>query len=358
MSEYKEEIEFKDKEKTIQLLHTLPSFCTTFYEGRQMRLSAKTQWNYANKMKIFLLFLTDKTDIFYEKPLTEFTLDDLAKVTPEIARNFVTYINNKAAKPKSRKTNSLTTTDNYIASISAYYNYFIKGGTKLSDGSDFLINPFSTIDRAKREKKQIIYLDSEEQEKYLNTVNSGKGLSDRQLLYHNKNSIRERCIVELLLDTGIRVSELVGIDLEDINLDKCSIFIKRKGSKEDTVYFSDNMKEILIDYLEYRNAVYNNTDSAALFLSSTAKNKGERLSVRSVERIIKKYAVAAKLQKGSKITPHKLRSTFAMDTLEKSGNIELVRKMLGHENITTTNNYAQAQDKDKENNRNIRHTEG
>ena len=180
----------------------------------------------------------------------------------------------------------------------------------------------------------------------MGTIQSGEGLSKRQKLSLDKNMLRELCICSLLLDTGIRVSELVGIDIDDINMNKNMIYINRKGAKEGHVYFSQDMKMLLEEYLEFREYYSPTDDERALFLASTAKNKGHRLSVRSVQLLVKKYAIAAKIPKARQITPHKLRSSFAMDALKATGNLALVQKMLGHDNISTTTIYAQAEDSD------------
>ena len=157
----------------------------------------------------------------------------------------------------------------------------------------------------------------------------------------------------LLLDTGIRVSELVGLDIDDINFKDCCMYIQRKGDKPDTIYFSDKMKNILLDYLEFRKEMYPTDDNRAVFVVTVGRYQGERVSVRCVERTVKKYAMASNIPQSSKITPHKLRSTFAMNMLDKTGNIALLKEQLGHESITTSSLYARAKNTDKQKNRNI-----
>ena len=339
MSDYQKQQDSKYVSLTLSLLDTMPKFCMLFYDGKQQRLTPKTQWMYANRMNIFLYFLHENIEYFENREIKYYELDDLKRLTSEDVNNFVTYLNHKKTSKNSVTYNKKETAANYIACISAYFNYFVKN-------SYLDHNPFEAIENVKKRKKELIYLDKKEQSSLLEVIQSGEGMTKRQQKYLDKNVLRELCICSLLLDTGIRVSELVGIDLDDINMDKNIIYINRKGAKEDHVYFSMDMKMILEEYLEFRDIYSPADDERALFLASTAKNKGKRLSVRSVERLVKKYAIAAKLPKARQITPHKLRSSFAMEALRETGNLALVQKMLGHENIATTTIYAQAEDTD------------
>ena len=339
MSNYKQQQDSKYIALTLSLLDTMPDFCMKFYDGKQQRLTPKTQWMYANRMNMFLHFLHDNVKYFEDKDISEYTLADLKYITTEDANNFVTYLNHKKPSKKADTFNKKETSANYIACISAYFTYFVKN--RYLD-----INPFEAVENIKKRKKDLIYLDEEEQNSLLGTIQSGEGLSKRQKLALDKNMLRELCICSLLLDTGIRVSELVGIDIDDINMNKNMIYINRKGAKEGHVYFSQDMKMLLEEYLEFREYYSPTDDERALFLASTAKNKGHRLSVRSVQLLVKKYAIAAKIPKARQITPHKLRSSFAMDALKATGNLALVQKMLGHDNISTTTIYAQAEDSD------------
>jgi len=355
MSDYKEIQESIDMEKTKELLEQLPELCRTFYEAKQLSLTPKTQLNYAKKIKMYFEFLHEKIPPLKKKEITDFTLDDFASVTVDIAMRYVTYLSYRRPDPKSERRNKKKTVDSYVECASTYYSYFIKNQYKLSDGSTISFNPFSAIERSKSRRKEVIYMDKNEQDRFLSSVSSGQGLSKRQLAFHDKTALREICICQILLDTGIRVSELVGLDIEDVDLVKCCMHVNRKGEHEDVVYFSDVTREIINEYIESREIYCPEAYERALFLSSTTSSRGNRLSVRSVERLVKKYALAAKIPNAHQITPHKLRSTYAMEILDKTGNLALVQRLLGHENITTTTIYAQAQESDKRDNRNIRY---
>ncbi len=156
-----------------------------------------------------------------------------------------------------------------------------------------------------------------------------------------------------MCDTGIRVSELVGLDLKDIDLNRCRISVQRKGGNIDLVYFSDDTKDLIVDYMAVRKKI---AKSDAFIVSFVGNNKGNRISVRSIELLIKKYALASGVTNADKMTQHKRRHTCAMSLLKATGNIALVQKQLGHKSITSTTVYAEADDSDLASIRNIRHT--
>ena len=343
--DYKNETYLIYKQKTDELLTTLPPFCTKARNERSLRLTEKTQYDYAYKMSIFLNYLHENNSYFKYKDIKDTTIEDLGLLTKDDAVEFISWVLKRHCNEKNGKLNKKTTANVYIATISSYYKLFI---------SDNLLtyNPFSGIDREKRHEKDIIYMKESQIDDFLNAVCAGEGLTAKEKVFHEKNSIRDICMCCLLLDTGMRVSELVGLDLDDIDFKECCIYIQRKGNKPDTVFFSDKMKNILEEYLEFRKTMYPTDDNRAVFVVTIGRYQGDRISVRSVERTVKKYAKASNIPQFSKITPHKLRSTYAMSMLDETGNIALLKEQLGHESITTSSLYARAKDSDKKAKRN------
>ena len=314
-----------------------------------MRLSAKTQYDYAFKMKIFLEYLHDNNQQFSKKTIKEITLHDLSLLTADNFAEFVAWILRQPAFKNSsirQEKNKPSTADNYLACLSSYMSFFCR--------NDMLTkNPLLGVDRKKKTKKPIIYLRDDERSDYLNTVYTGVGLTNRQKSAWNRTKLRETCVVQILIDTGIRVSELVGLDINDVDLKHFRLSVQRKGDKADNVYFSDTTADLLAEYLAIRKSMpMENKNEQALFLVSTGKYKGARLGVRSVEKMVKKFAKAAGIPEFQKITPHKLRSTYAMAMLHATGNEMIVKEQLGHENIATTALYSTGTEKDKIENRN------
>ena len=147
----------------------------------------------------------------------------------------------------------------------------------------------------------------------------------------------------------MRVSELQGINLHDIDFDNCSIIITRKGGNISTIYFSDEAKEPLYEYYMYRKNIEGVSGADALFTSA----QGVRLSVRAIEKLVKKYATATLPGKGNHISPHKMRSSFAMTFYEETKDILALQRKLGHKSIAVTNIYAKATDEKMKETRNV-----
>ena len=154
--------------------------------------------------------------------------------------------------------------------------------------------------------------------------------------------MKSQAIITLLLGTGIRVSECVGLDKNNIDFKNNGILIKRKGGYEDIVYFGEEVHKALTDYMNEREHIMPESGHEnALFLS--LQNK--RISVRSVELLVKKYAKTVTSLK--KITPHKLRSTYGTTLYQETGDIYLVADVLGHKDVNTTKKHYAAQNEER-----------
>ena len=172
----------------------------------------------------------------------------------------------------------------------------------------------------------------------LDQVEDGTKLTKKELEYHKKTKLRDVALLTLLLGTGIRVSECVGLDISDINFEVNGIKIRRKGGYEAIIYFGDEVETALLDYLEERNHIIPaEGHEKALFLSL----QNRRMAVRSVENLVKKYSSRVTTLK--KITPHKLRSTYGTALYQESGDIYLVADVLGHKDVNTTRKHYAAQ---------------
>lgn len=142
----------------------------------------------------------------------------------------------------------------------------------------------------------------------------------------------------LLLGTGLRVSECVGLNITDIDFGVDGLRVHRKGGKEVIVYFGEEVEQALREYLRERKEIVTaEGDEDALFLSMQRK----RINVRSVENLVKKYAKTVTPLK--KITPHKLRSTYGTNLYHETNDIYLVADVLGHSDVNTTKKHYAAQ---------------
>lgn len=182
-------------------------------------------------------------------------------------------------------------------------------------------NPAAGIATPKREKKLPTFLEIQEVENLLEAI-SGSKLAEK----------RDKALLETLYSSGIRVSELVGLNLEDADILGGVLRIRGKGKKERMVPIGKKSQEALRDYLEERNTQLGKSPSA-LFLNKS----GTRLTDRSVRRILIKYARKASIQKG--ISPHTLRHSFATHLLDRGADLRSVQELLGHESLSTTQIY-------------------
>ena len=199
------------------------------------------------------------------------------------------------------------------------------------------------MDSPKLHEKAIIRLEVDEIEKLLNEVESGEKLTQRQQSLHRNTQKRDLAIITLLLGTGIRVSECVGLNIDDINFDDLSIKVTRKGGNEAILYISNEVAEVLLAYIEQRRTVEAADDdaAAALFLSGQRK----RMQQRSIQYLVQKYSrIATPLKR---ITPHKLRSTYGTNLYRQSGDIYLVADVLGHKDVNTTRKHYAAMVEDR-----------
>ena len=191
--------------------------------------------------------------------------------------------------------------------------------------------------------KEIVRLDPNEVAILLDQVEDGTKMTKSQMKFHDKTKVRDLALLTLLLGTGIRVSECVGLDINDVDFDNLAIKVRRKGGYEDVVYFGEEVEEALLSYLDQRkHMIPMSGHEEALFLSL----QNRRMAVRSVENLVKKYASLVTTTK--KITPHKLRSTYGTTLYQETGDIYLVADVLGHKDVNTTRkHYAAMKDDHK-----------
>lgn len=329
---YHERINIENAVKLRTLLEKLPRFCRDFFRGIENTTSSRTRIAYAYDLGVFFEFLAINNPAVKNTPITDLKVDILDELTPLDIEEYLEYLNYYSSEGKEY-TNRENSKKRKLASLRSFYNYFYKKQI-------IKTNPPSLVDIPKIHEKEIIRLDPDEVALLLDEVESAESLTKSQKKFHAKTKVRDLALMTLLLGTGIRVSECVGLDIDDVDFNNNGIKIRRKGGNEVVVYFGDEVREALLSYIEERKQMipeegHNN----ALFLSLQMK----RMSVRSVENLVKKYSMG--VTKLKKITPHKLRSTYGTNLYCETGDIYLVADVLGHKDVNTTKkHYAAIED--------------
>lgn len=325
---YYEKREISSSDKCMEIVKTLPYYVSDFFIGIEPRTSALTRLNYAYDLRIFFLFLSEK--VFRDKKPSQIELSDLDLLQPSDFEYFISYLNHYIINGKEERCTE-TGKARKLSALRAFYKYFYNKNLLKANTPTKILTP-------KIHEKEIIRLESNEKKDeigdMLYVVENGDGLSKRQTAYHKLTKTRDTAIITLFLGTGIRISELVGLNINDFDFVTNSFVVTRKGGNRAVLYYNDEVKKALSDYMLLRKDLSDAVISEpALFLSL----QNRRISTRQVQELVKKYAKIVSPLK--KITPHKLRSTFGTNLYRQTGDIYVVADCLGHKDVNTTKKH-------------------
>ena len=312
---------------TREVLLDLPAVCTDFLRAIEPTTQPLTRYAYACDLRLFFQYLQSEVPRFAGKAPANWTCEELANVTARDINMYLEYLS-LYYKDDEAVTNAELGKMRKLSSLRSFYHYLFKNA---------LINSDITllVDMPKRQSKPRTRLEVNEVARLLDLVESGEKQTQHQKRYNDHTRLRDLAILTLFLGTGIRVSELVGIDIDDLDFDVGGFMVTRKGGSQAILYFPDEVATVLKDYLRARKAMtplpgHEN----ALFLSL----QNRRISVRAVQQMVKKYATqAAPLKKH--LRPHKRRSTFGTNLYRETGDIYLVADVLGHSDVNTTRRH-------------------
>lgn len=329
--------------KTKQILKQLPTFCEEYFRGVSSRTSALTRLNYAYDLRIFFDYLV-KEKFLGKHAIAEITLADLQSITVTDIEKFLDYVSFYERTQEYEDKEILLLAENgergksrKLSSIRALFKYLFKKEYLSS-------NVAALVETPKLHEKAIIRLEGDEIQKLLTAVETGEHLSERQQKLHQSTfGKRDTAIITLLLGSGIRVSECIGLNMEDVNFRENTIKVTRKGGNEVILYVNEEVMQVLSAYLDDRRkiTVADDRDQKALFLST----QRTRITQRQVQRLVQKYSSVSTPLKH--ITPHKLRSTYGTQLYRESGDIYLVADVLGHKDVNTTKRHYAAMSEDR-----------
>lgn len=245
------------------------------------------------------------------------------EISPDLIRKYRLWLN-RYQDPRSGQQLVAKTQNYHLIALRSFLKFLAK--------RDIASLSPEKIELGRSLMREVEFLDRDDLQRLLRSPGEIKGRANVKL--------RDKAILELLFSTGLRVGELAKLERENINLKRDEFTIRGKGGKLRLVFLSDSAKKALIDYLAKRR-----DPEPALFIAHDPAGKSQKrqtkkllnLTPRSIQRVIKKHALAAGITKD--ITPHTLRHTFATDLLQNGADLRAVQIMLGHASITTTQIY-------------------
>ena len=333
---YHEQTDIENTLRLRQVLETLPPFCRDYFRSIDATTTTKTRISYAYDIRIFFQFLLDTNPSFKGKSITDFTVDVLDQIKAVDIEEYEEYL--KVYQNGDRQeTNGERGLKRKISALRSFYAYYYKREM-------IQTNPAVLVDVPKIHQKSIVKLDADEVAMLLDYIeHCGDQLTGQKRVYYEKTKERDLAIVTLLLGTGIRVSECVGLDVEDVDFKNNGIKVTRKGGNEMVVYFGEEVENALKTYMytTRKTTIPLPGHENALFLSTQRK----RMGVQAVENMVRKYA--REVTPNKKITPHKLRSTYGTALYKETGDIYLVADVLGHKDVNTTKKHYAAIDENR-----------
>ncbi len=337
-----------DVQNTLQLrevLATMPRFAKSYFRAIEPRTASRTRLSYAYDVRTFFRFLQDSNPVFAKKPIEDWTVDMLDKLDAADMEEYQEFLKvyqirsdmAGATREVDEVTNGERGMKRKMSAIRAFFAYYYKRQMISS-------NPTLLVDMPKLHQKAITRLDDDETSALLDLIeHGGDTLTGQKKMYYEKTKGRDLALVTLLLGTGIRVSECVGLDIQDVDFRNNGIKVVRKGGNESIVYFGDEVERALRRYIEEDRVLITPLPGHenALFYSTQRR----RIGVQAVENMVKKYA--SQITTTKKITPHKLRSTYGTSLYRETGDIYLVADVLGHKDVNTTKTHYAAMDDDR-----------
>ena len=306
---------FEDHDKRLQLdldrvMLDMPPFSRMYFFGREQTLAMKTLHNTSFTIRNFFNFVAPNK--FQKRPI-DLSISDLDKINVHDIENYMEHISHTCSSGTIGQT---------VYTLNSFFRYYYRLGEISS-------NPVDRIDPPERKEKPIIRLTQDETKCLLATVDSGWCCGSK-LQVSEKWTLRNKTIIIFFLSTGIRLSELVGLDYGDIDLENACFQVRRKGGRHELCYMTTELVQTMQKYLQ---GFPKSNPADPLFES----RNGGRIEKQSVQVMVRGYCRKAGIDKH--ITPHKLRSTFGTNMYEKTRDIYLVAELLGHKDVSTTTKH-------------------
>ncbi|MBO6137529.1 MAG: tyrosine-type recombinase/integrase [Lachnospiraceae bacterium] len=313
----------------------LPPYCRDYFISLENRTQIRTRIAYAYDLQLFFYYIQSENPLYSECSIRDIPFEAIERLD---RKDFEEYMHFLRAYEKDGRygSNQDAALSRRLSSLRSFFTY-------LYDTDAIASNPVTKLHPPKKKDHPITVLEDEEVELLLRSLKTGDIWNEHERAYHSKTCKRDYALFYLLLNTGIRVSEAEGINVDDIDFEHNEIRIIRKGGRYDILGLSESVKEALQEYMdsERLSVLGESSSERALFVSS----RGKRLAVRSIQAMTEK--IGKRLFPMKHITPHKMRSTFGTAFQEREGDIFLTASMLGHSDVNTTKKHYVRQDKQK-----------
>lgn len=335
-SEYNTTLKLQKTAKFRELESLLPTYVHPYLDSMLVDYQINTLIAYTRDLITFFEFLSEMNPTLKGLALNQIPECILENLTIQDITEYRNYLSaNEGIYEHSNQASSI---ERRMAPLrgffqDAYLNGFLK------------VNPAILQNRHKRrrrEKHEIIYMNNNEVSNFVHTVENSLVESTKQQKFCQKTQLRDTAIITLMLNTGIRISECVGIDMEDLSFLDNSVKVVRKGGHEATIYFNEKVANALDAYIKLeRPRFISEANEKALFLSSQKK----RMAIRSIQVMVKKFAKESVHNKN--ISAHKLRSTYGSALYQATSDIYTVSERLGHSDISTSAKHYTAMTQDR-----------
>lgn len=321
----------KCNEDIARIKESLPDYAGAYIDAIAAKTDSSFRTGRAYAYELLLFFDYIKNVKKNPAPTPEY-LDSLRPMDIDAYINQLSgYVQTDENGEKKIRSMSASSKARNLAAVRGLYKYLLKN--RLVNN-----NPAALADTPRSKEKDVVCMDGDQVETVFEKLKN-TDISRERKQFAKRNQLRDTAMITLLLYTGIRVSECVGIDISDISFTENAVKVRRKGGREQTVYFNEEVKTALQDYIENERTTPE-YDKDALFVT----RRNERMSVRSAENIVRKYTDGVSV---SKITPHKLRSTYATTLYENTSDAYLVKDALGHSTLGVVQKYINASDKNR-----------
>ncbi len=340
MSNYKaREREYIRSIEQMDLPSNMADDLRRYIQSMSFTLAASSRYQYLHNIVSFLNYLEDPT------------LEDLSRLKQRDFDDYLLYLQSYENEDGKREENANVSLKRKLSALRSFFDYL----SRTYEDNEKLQMAFTNAEKVilprLPKKRFITYMDQNEVKRFREEVATASSLSKRQQKVHAITKERDIALTDLMLSTGLRLSEIANLDVNDLDMENKNLICIRKGGFADKVFFSDQAAESLEKYLAVREHLLDEdsspSDKKALFLSTRHK----RMTDRTIRVMIEKYAGPAVPQK--KITPHKLRATYATNLYTQTRDIHAVATALGHSSVNTTKEYyAHVDESIKQENRN------